>query len=216
MGRARTRVGGSTDALSSGARGKWRGFSPGAAARPLEGTRVMRNAVWGECHGQGGPRGDTPLPWHSRPITLPSYPGFPSEKTLTWPITGQQTKLWCDSESTLSRIVLNRTWKEQLFNRTDPSCCQMIYIHMYMYTYIYIYVYLSLSLVLSLSFCLPSLCLFLSLSLALSLFNRTDTTCRQIKMGMVAYLCGDHHMFSKTDMTCQQFNLGMVAYLGAV
>ena len=45
MGRDRTKVGGSTDALSSGARGKWRGFSPGAAARPLEGTRVMRNAV---------------------------------------------------------------------------------------------------------------------------------------------------------------------------
>jgi len=48
------------------------------------------------------------------------------------------------------------------------------------------------------------------------IFNRTDTTCRQIKMGMVAYLGGDHHMFNKTDTTCQQVNLGMVAYLGAV
>ena len=26
-------------------------------------------------------------------------------------------------------------------------------------------------------------------------FNRTDTTCCQIKMGMVAYLGGDHYMF---------------------
>jgi len=25
-----------------------------------------------------------------------------------------------------------------------------------------------------------------------------------------------HHMFNKTDTTCQQVNLGMVAYLGAV
>jgi len=33
---------------------------------------------------------------------------------------------------------------------------------------------------------------------------------------MVVYLDIDHHMFNKTDMTCQQFNLGMVAYLGAV
>ena len=48
------------------------------------------------------------------------------------------------------------------------------------------------------------------------LFNRTDTICWQIKMGMVAYLGGDHHMFNKTDRTCQQVNLGMVAYLGAV
>jgi len=48
------------------------------------------------------------------------------------------------------------------------------------------------------------------------MFNRTDTTCRQIKKGMVAYLGGDHHMFNKTDTTCQQVNLGMVAYMGAV
>jgi len=48
------------------------------------------------------------------------------------------------------------------------------------------------------------------------MFNRTDTTCCQIKMGMVAYLGADHHMFNKTDTTCQQVNLGMVAYLGAV
>jgi len=48
------------------------------------------------------------------------------------------------------------------------------------------------------------------------MFNRTDMTCRQMKMGMVAYLVGDHHMFKKTDATCKQVNLGMVAYLGAV
>ena len=48
------------------------------------------------------------------------------------------------------------------------------------------------------------------------MFNRTDTTCLQIKMGMVAYLGGDHHMFYKTNTTCRQVNLGMVAYLGAV
>jgi len=48
------------------------------------------------------------------------------------------------------------------------------------------------------------------------MFNRTDTTCQQIKIGMVAYLGGDHHMFNQTDTTCQQVNLGMVAYLGAV
>ena len=35
-------------------------------------------------------------------------------------------------------------------------------------------------------------------------------------MGMVAYLGDDHQMFKKTDTTCQQINLGMVAYLGAV
>jgi len=39
------------------------------------------------------------------------------------------------------------------------------------------------------------------------LFNRTDTTCCQIKMGMVvAYLGVDHHMFNKTDTACQQVN----------
>ena len=48
------------------------------------------------------------------------------------------------------------------------------------------------------------------------MFNRTDTACCQIKMGMVAYLGADHHMFNKTDTTCQQANLGMVANLGAV
>jgi len=48
------------------------------------------------------------------------------------------------------------------------------------------------------------------------MLNRTDTTCCQIKMGMVTYLGADHHMFNKTDTTCQQINLGMVAYLGAV
>jgi len=47
-------------------------------------------------------------------------------------------------------------------------------------------------------------------------FNTTDTTCRQIKIGMVAYMGGDHHMFNKTDTTCHQVNLDMVAYLGAV
>jgi len=48
------------------------------------------------------------------------------------------------------------------------------------------------------------------------IFKKTDTKCRQIKKGMVAYLSGDHHMFNKADTTCQQVNLGMVAYLGAV
>ena len=48
------------------------------------------------------------------------------------------------------------------------------------------------------------------------MFKRTDTTCCQIKMGMVAYLGVDHHMFNKIDMTCQQVNLGMVVYLGTV
>jgi len=37
-----------------------------------------------------------------------------------------------------------------------------------------------------------------------------------MKMGMVAYLGADHHMFNKIDTICQQVNLGMVAYLGAV
>jgi len=46
------------------------------------------------------------------------------------------------------------------------------------------------------------------------ILNGTNTTCRQIKMVMVAYLGGDHHMFNKTDTTCQQVNLGMEAYLG--
>ena len=35
-------------------------------------------------------------------------------------------------------------------------------------------------------------------------------------MGMVVYLGVDHHMFDKTDTTCQQVNMGMVAYLGGV
>jgi len=48
------------------------------------------------------------------------------------------------------------------------------------------------------------------------MFNRTDMSCCQIKMGMVAYLGADHHMFNKKDTTCQQVNLGMVAYLVAV
>jgi len=48
------------------------------------------------------------------------------------------------------------------------------------------------------------------------MFKKTDTSCCQINLGMVAYLGGDHHMFNKTEMICQQFNLGMVAYLGAV
>jgi len=47
------------------------------------------------------------------------------------------------------------------------------------------------------------------------MFNRTGTSCCQIKMGMVAYLSADHHMFNKTDTARQQVNLGMVAYLGA-
>jgi len=50
MGRDRTRVGGSTDALSSGARGKRRGFSLAAAAHPLDQTRVMRTVNRGEYH----------------------------------------------------------------------------------------------------------------------------------------------------------------------
>jgi len=45
MGRDCTRVGGSTDALSSGARGKQRGFSPAAAAYPLDRTRA-RKEFW--------------------------------------------------------------------------------------------------------------------------------------------------------------------------
>ena len=48
------------------------------------------------------------------------------------------------------------------------------------------------------------------------MFNRTDTSCCQSKMGMVAYLGTDHHMFNKTDTTWQQVNLEMMAYLGAV
>jgi len=44
--------------------------------------------------------------------------------------------------------------------------------------------------------------------------NRHDMLTDQ--MGMVAYLGAGHHMFNKTDTTCQQVNLGMVAYLGAV
>jgi len=35
-------------------------------------------------------------------------------------------------------------------------------------------------------------------------------------MGMMAYLGADHHMFNKTDTNCEQVNLGMVVYLGAV
>ena len=33
------------------------------------------------------------------------------------------------------------------------------------------------------------------------MFNKTGTSCCQIKMGMAAYLDGDHHMFNKTDTT---------------
>jgi len=33
------------------------------------------------------------------------------------------------------------------------------------------------------------------------MFNKTDTSCRQIKMGMVAYLSADLHMFNKIDTT---------------
>jgi len=47
-GRDHTRVGGSTDALLSGARGKGSSFSPAAAARPLDRTRVMRTVNRGE------------------------------------------------------------------------------------------------------------------------------------------------------------------------
>ena len=35
-------------------------------------------------------------------------------------------------------------------------------------------------------------------------------------MGIMAYLGADNHMFDKTDTTCQKVELGMVAYLGAV
>ena len=49
----------------------------------------------------------------------------------------------------------------------------------------------------------------------LYMFNRTYSTCCQIKIDIVAYLGVDHHMFNKTDTTCQQVNLGMMAYLGA-
>jgi len=42
------------------------------------------------------------------------------------------------------------------------------------------------------------------------MFNSTGTTCRQIKMGMVAYLGADHHMLNKTDTTCQKVNLGIL------
>jgi len=31
------------------------------------------------------------------------------------------------------------------------------------------------------------------------MFNKIDTSCCQIKMGMVAYLGADHHIFNKTD-----------------
>ena len=34
------------------------------------------------------------------------------------------------------------------------------------------------------------------------MFNKTDTSCCQIKMGMVVYLSADHHMFNKIDTTC--------------
>jgi len=33
-------------------------------------------------------------------------------------------------------------------------------------------------------------------------FNKTDKSCCQMKMVMVAYLGGDHHMFNKADTTC--------------
>jgi len=48
------------------------------------------------------------------------------------------------------------------------------------------------------------------------MFNKIDMSCLQIKMGMVAYLGGEHHVSYNTDTTCQQVNWGMVAYLGAV
>jgi len=38
-----------------GARGKRRGFSPAAAARPLDRTRVMRIVLRGECHHMHAP-----------------------------------------------------------------------------------------------------------------------------------------------------------------
>jgi len=34
------------------------------------------------------------------------------------------------------------------------------------------------------------------------MFNKTGTSCCQIKMGMMEYLGADHHMFNKTDTTC--------------
>jgi len=101
MGRDRTRVGGSTDVLSSGARGKQRGFSPAAAVRPLDRTRVMWTVNRGEC---------------------PSTPLSPYQTVVE----------------------------------------EIAPIHM---------------------------------------FNSTDMTCRQIKMGMVAYLGGDHHIFNRRDKT---------------
>jgi len=61
---------GSTDALSSGAGGKRRGFSPGSAARLLEWTRGMRNEARGECHGQGGPRGFPRLWYDPYPLRV--------------------------------------------------------------------------------------------------------------------------------------------------
>jgi len=57
------------------------------------------------------------------------------------------------------------------------------------------------------------ICIYIHICFCLT---KTDTSCCQIKMGMVEYLGVDHHMFNKTDTTCQQVNLEMVAYLGAV
>jgi len=43
------------------------------------------------------------------------------------------------------------------------------------------------------------------------MFSRTDTTCCQIKMGMVAYLGADYHMFqNRHDMSTGQFGYGGV------
>jgi len=34
------------------------------------------------------------------------------------------------------------------------------------------------------------------------MFNKTDKSCCQMKMGMVEYLGADHHMFNQKDTTC--------------
>jgi len=66
-----------------GARGKRRGVSPGAAARPLDRTRVMRIVARGECD-------DTPLFRISGAMTLPSLHCPP----LLWSDPVGARRLW--------------------------------------------------------------------------------------------------------------------------
>ena len=111
ISRDHTRDRGSTHALSSGARGKLRGVSPGAAARPLERTRVMRTIARGECHGprRPGARGmNVPRNWlagHDSPLSPPMTP--PLCEGTTAP-TGGLTKQM--HHVVRSKWVWWRTW----------------------------------------------------------------------------------------------------------